>query len=207
MAGGLFKCKWLDKSEIWERADQFRSTYWEEDTLPVEVEEITELKLKLNIIPYKDLVRLADIDAYLNRDLTGITVDHDRFLNEKYQNRLRFSFAHELGHLILHKDIYAAEHIESIEDWKRVILSRDYSPFEFQANEFAGRLLVPRATLSAEVLRCHELLKKFDVMDILETDPKGALQLIAPSLCKPFGVSEDVIVTRVWREELWPPSF
>lgn len=42
-----------------------------------------------------------DMDAYLKRDLSGIVVDYDLYMEEKSSNRMRFSFAHELGHFFL----------------------------------------------------------------------------------------------------------
>jgi hypothetical protein len=37
-------------------------------------------------------------------------------------------------------------------------------------------------------------------------DPDAVLSRISPTLCKPFGVSTEVIETRVKREGLWPPG-
>jgi hypothetical protein len=58
------------------------------------------------------------MDAYLKMDLTGIVVDHDFYMNEKFFNRMRFSFAHELGHYFLHQDIFATFNVNSPEGWK-----------------------------------------------------------------------------------------
>ena len=41
------------------------------------------------------------MDAYLKGDLTAIVVDYDFYMNDKYSNRMRFSFAHEFGRLFL----------------------------------------------------------------------------------------------------------
>ncbi len=106
MNQGDFKCQWIDKEELWERADKFRSEYWPENVVPIDTEKIVEFRLKLDIEPMHNLLSDADMDAYLKWDLSGIVVDYDCYMKPKYANRMRFSFAHELGHYILHKEIY-----------------------------------------------------------------------------------------------------
>jgi len=82
----------------------------------------------------------------------------------------------------------------------------EYGHFEFQANEFAGRLLVPRESLILEIEACLETLKKNGLLNYVSENPDAVLSRISPTLCKPFGVSTQVIEIRVQREELWPPS-
>ena len=74
--------------------------------MPVDMENIVERRLRLHIEPKRSLLDELDMDAYLRFDLSGIVVDHDRYMNTRYQNRLRFSFAHEVGHFVLHKGVY-----------------------------------------------------------------------------------------------------
>lgn len=64
-------------------------------------------------------------------------------------NRLRFSIAHELGHLFLHRELFESANIQTPDhllDWLNEHDGRKYE-FEREANEFAGRLLVPVETL------------------------------------------------------------
>jgi hypothetical protein len=204
-----FKCPWISKEDIWKRAEEFRETYWSENTLPVDIEAIIEKRLRLNIVPKHDLLPELDIDAFLRIDLTGIVVDHDCYMDERYSNRLRFSYGHEIGHLELHKDLYARLPISTPEDWIEFIDNmpdREYGHFEFQANEFAGRLLVPRESLKHELDQRLKEIEELGLMDYLRIDPDSVLSRISPSLCKPFGVSYLVIERRVEREELWPPE-
>lgn len=204
-----FKCKYIDKKDIWQFAEEFRSKYWQENILPVDIESIVEKRLKLNIEPKHDLLGELDIDAYLRIDLTGIVVDHDCFMDERFINRLRFSYAHEVGHLILHRDIYTQLPISNPTEWKHFILNvpdREYGFFEYQANEFAGRVLVPRDRLIKELNRCLVIVKEIGMVDYLTADPTAVLSSIGPTLCKPFGVSYQVVERRVEREELWPPK-
>ena len=122
---------------------------------------------------------------------------------------MRFSFAHELGHLFLHKDLYTKLGIDSPEGWKDFILNvpeNEYRSFEWQANEFAGRLLAPYPELEAEMEKAVEILKENNLIHFLKVDPDAVLSRISPMLCKPFGVSTEVIERRVKREQLWPPK-
>ena len=204
-----FKCKWIDPVSLCNVADETRNKYWPESNLPVNAEGIVEFRLRLDIEPINNLLSTIDIDAYLKRDLSGIVVDYDCYMNDKFANRMRFSFAHELGHFFLHKELYFRFGISSPEDWKDFILNvpeNEYRSFEWQANEFAGRLLVPYPVLESEVKKISKVLKKNNLLTFLEVDSDAVLSRISPTLCKPFGVSTEVIERRVKRERLWPPN-
>jgi len=205
-----FKCRWIEKEELWKITEDFRQTYWPEKDLPVNTETIVEFRLRLDIDPKHGLFSANDMDAYLRSDLTGIVVDHDFYMNDKFANRMRFSFAHELGHFVLHREIISAIRFESVEEWKRFILGvpeRDYGYFEWQANEFAGRLLVPRVELKKEIEKAYKAIRESpDLIRYLERESDAVLSRVSPMLRKPFGVSTDVIETRARREGLWPPT-
>ena len=212
MNQGDFKCQWIDKEELWERADKFRSEYWPEQSLPVDIEQIVEFSLKLDIVPMHNLQSDNDMEACLKMDLSGIVVDYDRYMNTKYANRMRFSFAHEIGHFILHKHIYNnyKRQIITPEEWKNFIVDMsdtEYRDFEWQANEFAGRLLVPSDKLGAAIGEAYGALKADKkLIAYLNKDPDAVLSRVSPQLCRIFGVSESVIERRVEREKLWPPK-
>jgi Zn-dependent peptidase ImmA (M78 family) len=204
-----FRCKWIDKSELWFFADDIRKTYWPEGTLPINIEKIVEFRLNLLIKPKRGLFSSIDMDAYLEMDLTAIVVDYDFYMNEKYANRLRFSFAHELGHFFLHKEVFSSFDLIDPVAWKNFILNvpeNEYSNFEWQANEFAGRLLVPHLDLVSSIEQAAATIKENNLTDYLENDPDAVLSRVSPTICKPFGVSADVIKRRAEREGLWPPK-
>jgi hypothetical protein len=100
---GEFRCKWIEPRDLWNIADESRNKYWPESILPVNTEEIVEFRLRLDIEPIKFLLSKIDIDAYLRRDLSGIVVDYDCYMEDRFANRMRFSFAHELGHFFCTK--------------------------------------------------------------------------------------------------------
>lgn len=204
-----FQCPWVDKSTICQKADVFRDTHWKGNPLPIDMESIIEAKLGLDVVPERDMLRDYDIDAYLKRDLTGVVVDYRCYMDERYSNRLRFSYAHEIGHLDLHKDKYSELDIESPQEWQESICQmtdKDYGHFEYQANEFAGRLLVPKEILIEELGKHIQGVIDVGLGDYLKSQPDTVLARISPSLCKPFGVSDQVISRRVEREGLWPPA-
>jgi Zn-dependent peptidase ImmA (M78 family) len=144
--GGL-KPKRLRWEEIRQRAEGFREEYVDPpDTIPVPVEEILEFDLGIIPLPKKGLLQEIDVDGFLSRDLKYLIVDADIYDDPRQENRLRFTYAHEIGHLVLHKDEIKSCEFRTEEDWIhfREDMSEEYLLwFEQQAYEFAGRLLVP----------------------------------------------------------------
>jgi hypothetical protein len=92
-----FKCKWIEPTSLWNIADEARNKYWPEATLPVDAEGIVEFRLRLDIEPIKNLLSTIDIDAYLKRDLSGIAVDYDCYMKDKFANRMRFLICTRTG--------------------------------------------------------------------------------------------------------------
>jgi Zn-dependent peptidase ImmA (M78 family) len=203
------KCRRLDKEDIWRIADNIRNQHWPESTLPVDIEKIIESRLHLTIEPLHNIRKETDMDAFLRIDRKGIIVDYDMYINDKYLNRMRFSFAHELGHYLLHKYIYDDIDFQVEEEWRSCLLGvspREYKNFEWQANEFAGRLLVPRNDLMQEIEKVITLIKELKLIEYLKADPDAVLAIISPAISKKMGVSDEVIERRADREKLWPPE-
>lgn len=201
-------CRWIDKQDLWKIADGVRNQYWPEGILPVDTENIVEFQIKLGIEPIHGLFQTIGMDAYLKGDLSAIVVDYDFYMNEKYSNRMRFSFAHELGHLFLHRYVYSEFDFTSPAEWQDFILNipeKEYGNFEWQANEFAGRLLVPYIELHKALDDALRKLENSNLRQYLIKDPDAVLSGISPSVCRHFGVSAEVIEKRVKREEIWPP--
>ena len=204
-----FKCTWIHRKELCKDADEMRSKYWQENLLPIDMEKIIELRLGLDIEPKHGLFFRIDTEAWLKMDLTGIVVDYDRYMNEKFINRLRFSLAHELGHYFLHRDIYSSLPFSSLDDWKDFMMNvseTEYGGFEWQADEFAGRFLVPYDILETKVKESTEIIKQKNLVEFLRQEPDAVLSRVAPFLRKEFVVSEQVIKIRVQNEGLWPPK-
>lgn len=182
----------LNIQTIKKQADLFRQKFWD-DTIPIEIEDIIDLKLKLDIIPLKELLKLCDTDALITSNWNSVYVDYDKYLDDRYRNRLRFSFAHEIGHFILHKNIYATFGIKNFPDFYRLIEQipqEQYGYLETQANKFANHLLVPRNRLILEQKKVMERNKSDDFKKI---DIKTLNSYLAIPISKIFGVSEEVI--------------
>lgn len=133
----------LSSEEIEREANSFRKQFWN-NPAPIDMEKIIDLKLKLSIAPILGLRELCCTDALITSDFKLIYVDKDGYLDDQNQNRLRFSFAHEIGHFVLHRDVYRSFNIKDfISFYKYIekISSEQYDYLESQANKFANCLL------------------------------------------------------------------
>jgi Zn-dependent peptidase ImmA (M78 family) len=190
----------LRDDEIRRRADEFRRKYWS-DTLPVDIELIAERNLNLLIIPIPNLRYQAHTEAYLSGDLKEIAYDP-----AAPDVRIRFSVAHEVGHFVLHADVISKLRSRLFEEWKEIqqtLPEALWGRAEYQAREFAGRLLVPPQ-------KVIEALK--DLRPLIEQAKKIApdlelpviKELVSPKLAKKFFVSDEVIVRRMDAEGISP---
>jgi Zn-dependent peptidase ImmA (M78 family) len=191
--------------EIRNKADIFRGKYWDPEKLPVDVENIIENKLNLEIVPINNFKRDYDIDSLLYNNFKSIAIDKDQYMNDNRQLRLRFSLAHEIGHIILHKDSNKEIlNFSDINEWIQFIKEipqEAYDQMEREAYEFAGRLLVPRNKLIESLTSQKDNIRKF-----LEAYPSADLnplkKSVASKINSVFGVSSDVINKRFSLEKL-----
>jgi Zn-dependent peptidase ImmA (M78 family) len=81
-------------------------------------------------------------------------------------NRQTFTIAHELGHALLHEDIFRQEP-SRYKVLMRSPMGRTKDPLEQEANAFAANLLVPRFLLDkyAKVASVYELSRLFVVSE------------------------------------------
>lgn len=176
----------VGSQEIKQKADNFRNKIWGEK-IPVEIEMIIEIRLKIKIIPIPNLFKLCSVDSQISSDFSSIWVDQDSCLYDE-TNRLYFSLAHELGHRVLHKDLFSSFNIKSIEDVVSLISEipeKQYSFLETQANKFASHFLLPREPL----LRARkEIVEKYK-HELEQVDEKMVNSYIADSIAKKFEVS------------------
>jgi hypothetical protein len=202
-----FKAKFLRKEAIWREADAFRQKYHPHGSLPVPVLDIAEFELGLELVPMPGLRQHHDIEALLVPGLNRVYVDKEGFVNPKQTFRLNFSVAHEIGHLILHPRQYQGASHKSLEQWLaffRAIPEPEYRKIEWQANEFAGRLLVPRSALEE---RLATVVRKARAAGFtFGSGDDATLEYVSNALNRPFEVSWEVMIRRLRNEELWPPS-
>lgn len=142
----------LSNQQIREAADRIRAKFWG-SKIPVDIENILEIGLKIRIIPLPGLQGQISFDSFISSDWENVYVDNESYESDKYYRRIRFSLAHELGHFVLHKELFESLEIKSLEDYYRFyneVPNDQYRFLEDQANKFAGYLLIP-----------HEIMEKY----------------------------------------------
>ncbi len=200
-----FKAPFIEQRQCWEFAEQFRRKYWASDKVPVDVLEIAEFDLELNIRTISRLKEDADVDALLLGDWQTLIVDQQQYLEDRFINRMRFSIAHEIGHYVLHREVFQQIPRQSVEDWIQFMSGmpdKEYGLLEFHANEFAGRLLVPFDELKREFDKSMEELNDNGIPSHKIAD--SHLAYLCIPLARHFMVSQEVIERRIWKEKLWP---
>ncbi len=170
------------------------------DSIPIEVERFIDNKLKINIIPFPELKRSSNINAFISINLRNIYIDD--YLYSHLEPQYRFTLAHELGHLYLHHYIYDnVKDLESYIKFQESISEREYGYLEFQADCFAGLFLIPSNHLNEQFERhSREIInfikrrfsrsKRDDYIDM-------AISLISQKLSPIFNVHHTPIEIRI----------
>ena len=116
-------------------------------TLPVPVESIAEHFLKYDL-------EITDQGLFVDPTfLGGISFETNTiFVNssiEDHEGRYTFTIAHEIGHHVLHKDLYD----KLVADRSQILCREEKQKplIERQADRFAAALIMPRYILSDEV--------------------------------------------------------
>jgi hypothetical protein len=140
--------------------------------------------------------------------MTRVSIDEWVYTNRR--TRARFSLAHELGHVVLHKRIFERFTFDSIAEWQAFHLAvdpEDYGWLEWQAYNFGGLLLVPRRHLEREF---REALAKVGPR-IQEAKASGlnrddyleyALAAVSERLSPVFDVSDQALQKRIHKDGL-----
>lgn len=141
---------------------------------------------------------MCNADALITSDWKSLYIDKDLFEDERRQNRLRFSLAHELGHYILHQKFYSNLEINSLEDFYNYtsLANEQYGYLETQANKFAGYLLAPRDLLKMKFdaeLEIFITQLKRNSQDSNNFDKALIKSYIANPLAKKFGISQQAM--------------
>lgn len=163
------------------------------------------MKLQLDIIPISGLKDCfekvgLDIDAFISSDFKSITVD--QHVQEHTSNRYRFTLAHEIGHMILHGYLYKQFEFNTIDEWVEAIEDmplKQREMAEWQANEFAGLILVPRSALDREFQKALTESKKIFKGSTQDLIADMAIRLFLAPI---FKVSDSVMRIRVQRDRL-----
>jgi Zn-dependent peptidase ImmA (M78 family) len=197
------------RQAVCDRVEEFRHQYLGDQAhiLPVDVFTLVEIDLKLDVIPFDDLFAKYSVDAALMQDFSGIYVDAESYIVWEdgplwKQYRLRFSVAHELGHYALHRELAEAQKFKTFDQFFQWIRNSGGGKYtlEQSANEFAGRLLVPRNRLEQHLL---QMVAKIESVMPDWRSSVEFLRTFASLINSVYGVNAKVIEVRLEREGLW----
>ena len=195
---------WLNPAEIASRAGDFLRAAHSAATIPIPVELIVERE-GLDIVPVPSLRAAYDLDGGTSLDCKRIFVDS--YLADAYETRYRFTLAHELGHVILHRDLFRelANRVTSTAEW--LAAHADLSDMrggslEWQANCFAGHLLVPDHHLRCEFENARQEIGEQIRTAVAQGIDRPmvvdvAWESLVMRLAQPFRVSRGVIERRL----------
>lgn len=121
---------------------------------PVPIDDIVEIHLRL-AVEYKnmrELFAMADVHGaiWMNDRIVGVDMSLDPHVNPKKRGRYHFTIAHEAGHWRLHRQYYLEDIAQGLlfgDALKKpgyVCRSSDKRPVEWQADQFAANVLMPR---------------------------------------------------------------
>lgn len=202
------KVKFLSYDQISEEANRIRNDFKYESIIPVPIEKIIDNDIKINIVPFLNLFKTFEINAITSSDLKTIYIDEYLYIN--LDQAYRFTIAHELGHIILHREFYESTNIKNLNDWKNFIINVDeeeYHYLELQANNFAGHFLVPQNHLDRHFkaqlknlikdsqTKYFSGIKREDYIDLI-------LRIISKKLSSVFEVSSQVIRIRIEKSNM-----
>lgn len=200
------KAPYFKKSEIQAAVDDFCTEYHiDQLQVPLDVELIVESDLRLELRPEANLHKRTDLDALLTTNRKTIVVDLERFTKQHMQNRLRFTIAHEIGHYILHEELYRGIAFDSVEDWLKFFENFppiEYRKLEWHCDEFAGRLLIHGDLLRKKFAESRLKLAgtEWEKIDPL---PVYVVEAMVGEIAKFFGVSDLPILIRLESEGIW----
>ena len=188
-------------AKIGKQAQTYLTQYHPTLELPIPIEEIIELKMGLNIFPFPRLYKDHRLNGYLSRDRTTIYVDEIQYhqFNEKY----RYTLAHELGHYVLHRSWYEDVPYDSPDEfvrWRLSIPPEDIGWFETQGDWFAGHVLVPSICLERI---CRDVVEKYrDQFAAMAVIPDDIWSYISNEVAEYFDVNPPVVEIRIKKENL-----
>ena len=196
----------LSKSDIWNKVEEFRQERIHNEDIPVNIEVVMQSTLGIHPSLLENLQSDISIEGFISLDFKTIYVDEYQYNTNNLYKRVRFTFAHEIGHLMLHREVIEKLDFCSLDEWKqfRMHLPEDtLGWFEWQAYEFAGRLLVPINQLIIEFKAArHEIQKSNTSWSAPKIDDAEMFALVAPLIAPKFDVSTDVIEKRLFKENI-----
>jgi hypothetical protein len=185
--------------DLRKEADEFLRQHNPSGEFPVPIEEIVEFDFIINIVPVLGLQREYEVEGFTSSDLKNIYVDE--YVYTDRITRYRFTLAHEIGHIMLHRHLYDAHKFKSVQGWKEFINSlteEEHSWLEYQGYSFAGLVLVPKEHLVKSTSEWTRKIKDKGIS--MEKNWDFAWDLITEHVAKAFLVSPDVVEKRMEKD-------
>lgn len=187
------------------KAETFLEEHHSVRSIPVPIEAIIEFNFELDIIPIEGLLHGSDMYALVSRDMRSISIDAN--IQENRPQSYNYGLAHELSHILIHKEVVEQFEYASIAEWKTVVTGIDeevYAEFEWQAHALAGLILVPSAELKAEFDKAAAKIRAAGMTLEQAKSTEKARFMVEDSLARAFVVPRSVITDRANRDRLWP---
>lgn len=167
-------------SSVIEKVDEAREIFDIED-FPgnfFELKSFNRYLLDHKILVFKeDIGKLSGFIGYGKNDYSAICINYNR--NIGHQN---FTFAHEIGHWMMHKGIAYTDND------KQLYSSKDR--IEKEANKFAKEILYPEKKMADDCLY-------MDRHNLLTQDKRKELAEFIDKLCHKYYMSYDAVLTNI----------
>lgn len=140
---------WITKDDIFARAEALLDEH-ELGDAPVEADYVLESIFDIEIVVADELYRTTSVHAFVAGGCRQVFVDREITLRDPAW--YNYTLAHEVGHLVLHRQVFAAATHRTraeFEAFRRRIGTAAYGRLESQAHLFAGALIAPGRLLEA----------------------------------------------------------
>lgn len=192
---------YLTYSDVKEKAQNFLLQWHPSLEPPIPIEEIIDVYLGIDIFPLPRLYKDFRLNGFLSKDRTTIIVD--QFQYERYNEKYRFTLAHELGHYLLHESCYENISFSSPQEylqWKTSLASDDIDWFETHGDWFAELVLVPTEPLERV---CSAIANKYrNKLPERIRNSDDFWSYASNEIAKVFEVNPPVIEIRLKREKV-----
>ncbi len=147
----------LKPDDITKRVNSYVPQFEIVNALPIDVERLIE-KNGISLVVVPDMRSIDGLESYITTD--GVDKIYiDQYQYDKDVVRARFTIAHELGHLVLHKELLKSQNITNETkyfEFRKNITTDEEKRLEIQAYIFAGYILMPQKTFNSEVNKIVE---------------------------------------------------
>lgn len=192
--------EYLAKEQIEAEVNKIHAGKTVED-FPFDVEIYLYSTFGYRILSSSNFEKGCRIDTALVACKKLLRIDESIFLNQP--ERARFSIAHEVGHLVLHKKLIlkmveALKTAKKTDDYAAIINflpPNKYSSAEWQADYFGGALLAPKRILEPKLnMLIKERKGRYHQQATLDEEDRD---IIYHDLAKIFDVTKPAIIIRI----------